>query len=1080
LPGERDTEPMEPIVIDRRQILCQHVGPASLLNLRTERPPGPGSGPGWRRSVACAFAVLLAVPSLGSGQVDLDRFAAMRARSIGPAGMSGRVAAIDAVAKDPRVIWVGSATGGVWKSTNGGLTFAPVFDDAATSSIGAVAIDQRNPDDVWVGTGESNVRNSMGVGRGVYRTRDGGRTWKPLGLESSERISRIIRDPDDGEVAWVAALGRAWSDGEERGVFRTRNGGATWEKVLYVDERTGAADLVMDPSNPDRLIAAMWEYRRWPWTFSSGGPGSGLYITHDGGDTWNRLTDADGLPSGELGRIGLAYAPGRPDVVYALVEATRSELFRSDDGGLSWRTVSRDRGINPRPFYYADIEVDPANENRLYRIAGSLDVSEDGGHTFRTVVSSGKIHGDVHALWLDPADGELLIQGNDGGIGISPDRGASWRFVSNLPLGQYYHIAVDADTPFNIYGGMQDNGSWVGPSRVWHSGGIRNYDYQRVGGGDGFAVIPDPADRDAVYGLSQGGSLFHLDRETGERRSLQPVHPDGQPLRFSWNAALAADPFDPGTIYLGSQSVHRTTDGGRSWTIISPDLTTNDPSKQRQSESGGLTLDVTAAENHTTIVTIAPSPVRRGVIWVGTDDGNIQLTVDGGATWTEVTGNIEGIPAGTSVPHIEPSRFDASTAFAVFDNHERGDWTPYIRRTTDSGRTWRAVGTSGLDGFVHVIEQDPIERRLLFAGTEFGLFVSLDGGEHWRKWTHGLPTVPVRALVVHPRDHDLVIATHGRSAWILDDIRPLRALAANPAIAGERLHAFDAPTAWQHEILEPLGYRSTGDAMFFGENRPYGALISFWSDTAKSAGSNATIEIADADSSVVRVIRMQAAPGLNRVAWDLSERGFRRPGQDDRPGGGGPEVVPGDYSVRITIDGETATGRVHVVLDPRLGITRQDRIANHDALEHLGEMQELAADALDAITAIRDALTAVPSRLHDRSDGVAMAIRDTAVALDSALIAFEERFNGPSGVQGIPGDAGTVFSALGGARSAIGSSFEAPRPSALLRSRQTETLLDGVIANINRFLMTRYQSFRRLARSAEVELLPMPQRIGGG
>jgi hypothetical protein len=666
--------------------------------------------------------------------------------------------------------------------------------------------------------------------------------------------------------------------------------------------------------------------------------------------------------------------------------------------------------------------------------------------------------------------------------------------VSNLPLAQYYHIAVDADTPYNVYGGMQDNGSWVGPSSVRHSGGIRNYDYQRVGGGDGFAVIRDPVDRNAVYGLSQGGSLYHLDRITGARRSIQPVHPDGVPLRFAWNAALSADPHQPGTIYLGSQFVHRTTDAGRSWDIISGDLTTNDPAKQRQSESGGLTLDVTAAENHTTILTIAPSPVQRGVIWAGTDDGNIQVSRDNGETWTDVTANIEGVPDATWVPHIEPSKFTAGTAFVVFDNHRRGDFAAYIRRTTDHGRSWTALGTEGLDGFLHVIEQDPVERNLLFAGTEFGLFVSFDGGQRWQKWTHGFPTVPVRGLVVHPRDHDLVVGTHGRAAWIIDDIRPLRELAARPALAQQSLHVFETPIAWQHEILEAMGYRSTGDAMFFGDNRPYGALISFWagatmsnaeedgesavSPETQAAPMPATMEITDDAGEVVRLIRTTARPGLNRIVWDLTGRGFRGPGQTERPMAGGPEVVPGTYAVKVTMGEAEATGSVQVVLDPRLGISQQERIANHEAVERLGALQERAGDAITAIDEIRSAIETVPSRLRDRSDGVANAIRDTAAVLVAGLDAFEERFTGPRDVQGIASSDGTVFEALGGAR-AVGSSLHAPGPTQLLRIEQAESLLNEVGSELDAFLDDRYESFRRLARSAEVELLPVPPRIGG-
>lgn len=1044
----------------------------------------------------------LAVATGAAGQIDLSLFADMTARSIGPAGMSGRVAAIDAVAADPRVIWVGAATGGVWKSTNGGLRFEPMFDAQPVSSIGAVAIDQRNPDIVWVGTGEANPRNSMGVGRGVYRTLDGGATWSMLGLDRSQRISRILLDPDAAGTAWVAALGAAWSDSDERGVFRTRDGGLTWHKVLHVDERTGAADLVMDPANPNHLIAAMWDYRRTPWSFRSGGPGSGLYVTHDAGDSWSRLGPQDGLPDGDLGRIGLAFAPGSPDVVYALVEAARSELLRSDDGGTTWRTVSREPDINPRPFYYADIEVDPVNENRLYRIAGNLDVSEDGGRTFRTVVPSSKIHGDVQALWLDPADGQLVIQGNDGGVGISPDRGATWRFVNNLPLAQYYHIAVDDDTPFNIYGGLQDNGSWVGPASVWHSGGIRNYDFQRVGGGDGFALIPDPADNRWVFGLSQGGSLYQLDRETGTRRSIQPVDPAGGELRFSWNAALTADPHEPRTIYLGSQYVHRSTDGGDSWSIISPDLTTNDPTRQRQAESGGLTLDVTGAEKHTTILTIAPSPLRPGTIWVGTDDGNVQLTQDAGGTWVNVIGNIDGIPPGTWVPHIEPSKHDVGTAFVVFDNHRRGDWTPYIRKTADSGRTWQAVGTVGLDGFVHTIEQDPVEPDLLFAGTEFGLFVSFDGGAEWQRWMHGVPAVPVRALAVHPRDHDLVVATHGRAAFVLDDIRPLRAIASDATISERPLHVFESPVAWQHDVLEPMGYRSTGDAMFFGSNRPYGALISIWLGSRRApveardepAGGNGTvadapaaaalvqparIEIVDGGGTVVRVIETDLEPGLNRAVWDLTGTGFREPGQQESPEGGGPEVVPGEYTVRVGVDGAEASGHVRVALDPRLRISVQDRQTNRDELLRLGSLRETAADAVDLIRVTRDAIGLVPDRIRERRDGVARAIRDTARALGEALDTLDARFNGPADVQGIADESHAVLSLLRGAYSAVGSSFHAPGENLRLRAGHAESALSTAIAQLNEFMATRYESFRRLARSAEVELLPPPRRIGG-
>ncbi len=1059
---------------------------ASFLRMRRE-------GARVSRLLAPLFVTTVLASPL-EAQPDLSRFAAMSARSIGPAGMSGRVADIDVLETDPRVIWVGSATGGVWKSTNGGLVFEPVFDDEATSSIGAVAIAQRNPDIVWVGTGEANPRNSMGVGRGVWRTVDGGRSWRFLGLAASERISRIVLHPDDPNIAWVAALGPAWSDGTERGVFRTTDGGATWERQLFVDERTGAADLVMDPSNPNTMLAAMWSYRRWPWFFESGGPGSGLFITHDGGVNWRRLGPEDGLPAGELGRIGIAFARSAPRVVYALVEAERNALLRSDDGGHRWRTVNAEDGVNPRPFYYADIEVDPVNENRIYRIAGSLDVSDDGGRTFRTVVPSSKIHGDVHAVWLDPRDGQLLMQGNDGGIGISPDRGQTWRFVANLPLAQYYHISVDMDVPFNIYGGLQDNGSWVGPAHVRHGGGIRNYDFQRTGGGDGFASVVDPKAPRFLYGQSQQGSLYRFDRVTGERTSVQPAHPDGTKLRFNWNAGLAVDPHETGTLYFGSQFLHRSTDHGASWELISGDLTTNDPEKQRQAESGGLTLDATGAENHTTILTVAPSPVERGVIWVGTDDGNVQVTRDGGRSWTNVADRILAVrrparptgragqnrplPVGTSVPHIEASRFVAGETYVVFEDHQRGNWTPYLYHTADYGQTWRALGSDGLDGFVHVIEQDPVERDLLFAGTEFGLFISFDGGSVWQKWTHGVPTVPVRDLVVHPRDHDLVIGTHGRALFVIDDVRPLRAIAAEPTILASRLHAFEPAPATQHEVAEPLGYRSTGDAMFFGENRPYGALLGFWAGAQTAAAQDggaaateleATLEIRDTNGGVLRTIRSEVSPGFNRVVWDLETTGFRQPGQRRAPDGGGPQVVPGTYDVRIRVGDAEATTRVTVELDARSTLTVADRRAQFDETRRLGARIEQAAQAVDRLRDVRDAIGLVRERARGES---AAALRAAADSLETRLDRLQTLFTGPRGRQGIVDTDDAVVSRMRDAYGQVARGMGAPTPNHRLRARHAEAAFDAAITRLNTFLANDVARFRERVRAAGIELLP--------
>ena len=777
-----------------------------------------------KRLSVLILALMAALPVAGA--VDPDLLAGMKARSIGPAGMSGRVAAVDAVVSNPDVIWVGAATGGVWKSVNAGLTWTPVFDDQPVAAIGALAIDQSNPDVVWVGTGEGNVRNSVSIGNGVYRTLDGGRTWQHLGLEKSERIYRIVLHPSNPDVAWVTAMGQLWGENPERGVYKTEDGGKTWDRVLHVDQKTGAADLVIDPSNPNHLIASMWQFRRWPWHFKSGGPGSGLYSTWDGGRTWKKATPEDGLPEGELGRIGLSISRSNPEIVYAMVEASPSALLRSADGGKSWQTVNTRFDINPRPFYFGDIRVDPVWPNRVYSLDYNVRVSNDSGKTFEVGIDGGEIHGDFHALWINPNNPDHLISAGDGGLGISYDRGRTNRAVLNVPLAQYYHVAVDNEIPYNVYGGLQDNGSWRGPSSSWTFDGIRNYQWLVVGDGDGFETLPEVTDPQVGYSMAQGGYLGRFDLRTYELRGIRPWGPDGVKLRFNWNAGLATDPFTPGTIYYGSQFVHKSVDRGETWTILSPDLTTNDPEKQKQDESGGLTVDVTAAENHTTIISIAPSALQQGVLWVGTDDGRLHVTRDGGKTWDSVEKNVKGVPADTWIPEIRPSKYDPASAFVVFDNHRRSDFKPYVYRTDDWGKTWKALSTEGIRGYALNIEQDPVNKDLLFLGSEFGLWFSRDAGRSWTKWTQGLPTVSVMDMVIHPRDQDLVLGTHGRAIYIIDDIRPLRDL--SDEVAARPLHLFPIADTQQHSMAPGAGGFALGSTEFRGESRRYGALLNVW------------------------------------------------------------------------------------------------------------------------------------------------------------------------------------------------------------------------------------------------------------
>ncbi len=612
-----------------------------------------------------------------SQKVDMSIFGEMKARSIGPAGMSGRVTCIDVIESDPNTIFIGTASGGVWKSTSGGATWEPIADTIGTLNIGSLAIQQSNPSVIWVGTGEGNPRNSQSSGFGLYRTLDGGKNWELMGLENTRNIHRVIVHPSDPNTVWVGAQGPAWGDNENRGVYKTTDGGKTWKNVLKGAAGVGIADLVIDPNNPNKLIASMWEFRRNPWTFNSGGEGSGMFITHDGGETWVERTEKDGLPKGNLGRMGLAIAPSNSERVYALIEAEKNEVYRSDDGGFNWVSVSKDENAFNRPFYYSDIFVDPENENRVYSLWSRVSQSEDGGKTWKVIIPYYSVHPDNHAFWIHPNDPSYIILGNDGGMAISRDRADTWRHIENLPLAQYYHINVDNELPYNVYGGMQDNGSWRGPGYLWSRNGIRNVYFEGLSGGDGFDVVPDPDDASRYgYSMSQQGYVQRYDLKTGYSKGIRPTIADTIELRFNWNAPIAQDATDNNTIYFGSQFVHKSSDKGDSWTTISPDLTTNDTSKQQQLKSGGLTFDVTGAENYTTLTCINPSKKDNQVIWVGSDDGRLSLTQDGGKTWKSLEGKLPGMPKGAWIPQIHPSNHDVNEAFVVVNDYRRNDWQP--------------------------------------------------------------------------------------------------------------------------------------------------------------------------------------------------------------------------------------------------------------------------------------------------------------------------------------------------------------------------------------------------------------------
>ncbi|MFK7969057.1 MAG: WD40/YVTN/BNR-like repeat-containing protein [Bacteroidia bacterium] len=940
-----------------------------------------------------AFLFILSICSLGLvfGQnPDLEQFSAMKARSIGPAGMSGRVTSIDVVHAQSDIIYVGTASGGVWKSESGGIAWKPIFDDQSTSSIGAVAVCQSNPSIVWAGTGEGNPRNSQSSGAGVFKSLDAGKTWTLMGLEESHNIHRVIIHPDNPDVVYVGAQGPAWGDNTTRGVYKTTDGGETWKQVLKGDKSTGIADLVIDPTNPNKLIAAMWDFRRTAWDFRSGGPGSAIFITMDGGKNWKE--SREGLPKGDLGRIGIAIAPSQPNRVYAIVEAKKNGFYRSNDGGATWAKVNRQGNYGNRPFYYADIYVDSKNENRVYSIHSLVTRSEDGGNSWKTIIpyTGAGVHPDHHALWIHPDNPNYLINGNDGGMAISRDRAKSWQFVENLPLAQFYHINIDNDWPYHVYGGMQDNGSWQGPAYVWKRGGIRNSYWQEVAFGDGFDVVPDPENSRFGYAMWQGGNLNRYDVETGRRVYIQPAHPEGLPLRFNWNAAIAQDPFNPAVIYYGSQFVHRSPNRGNSWSIISPDLTTNDPEKQKQKESGGLTLDVTDAENHTTILCISPSPIEEGVIWAGTDDGNVHITRDRGTSWNSLNANIPGLPANGWVAQITPSKSEKGAAWLVVNNYRNNDWKPYLWRTSDYGATWtRKVKSSDVTGHCLSVVEDSRVKNLVFLGTEAGLYVSFDGGDSWTKWTHGLPTAPVQDLKIHPREHDLILGTFGRAAYVLDDIRPLRELAANKNILDKALHAFNPPVAVHAEYIQAAGTRFAADAHFKGQNRRNGATMRYWikeGNPKKGKKDTLKVNIVDMGGKHVRRLAFLPDSGLNTMRWDMRSKGVRGP-QEAKPKKAriterrGSKVLNGTYKVVYSWKDSKDSTFVNIVTDPRLPEAMvnlfAERIRNESFIEMMGELTDAADRIRLAQGIVKKAQAAYPEDVDSTLKDQTSMVSDT-------------------------------------------------------------------------------------------------------
>ena len=1067
------------------------------------------------------LASIFCFPMFGQ-KVDVDKLKAMQARSIGPSGMSGRITAIDAVATNPNVIYVGSASGGLWKTESGGLEWTPIFDDQLVASIGALDVYQANPDIIWVGTGEGNPRNSINSGYGVYRSIDGGKTWELKGLEKTRNIHRIIIDPTNPNTVYVGAIGSPWGPHPERGVYKTTDGGNTWKHILKDNESTGVGDMVMDPNNPNKLFVAMWEYRRWPWFLKSGGPGSGLFMTWDGGNNWKKLTDKEGLPKGELGRIGLAMSAADSKRVYALIECDKNALYRSDDGGFSWR-MTTDQNVSNRPFYYHEIHADPNDPDRIYNLYSSVTKTENGGLSFENFLRG--IHPDHHAWYIHPSNSNYLIDGNDGGLAISHDRGNTWRFVTNLPLGQFYHINYDMEIPYNVYGGLQDNGSWYGPGYVFAQGGIQYYHWQTMMGGDGFDVVPDSANSRYGYAMSQGGSLGRYDKLTGNTDGIRPIHPEGKDLRFNWNAAIAHDPFDKTTIYYGSQYLHKSTDRGDSWEIISPDLTTNDPEKQKQDSSGGLTYDVTGAENHCTIIVISPSLAKKGVIWVGTDDGNLQLTQDEGKNWTNLTGNIKGAPKNGWIPVIHTSNHDAGEAFVVMNNYRQNDFTPYLFHTKNYGKTWtRLADEAKVWGYCLSMVQDPVVPNLLFLGTEYGLYFSIDYGKNWNKWTNGYPTTSTMDLKIHPRENDLIIATFGRSVYILDDIRPLREIAQKGiSILDKEVHAFTPPVGYDMNSTSRAGVYNAGDGYFNGQNKQTGAILTFWvkqpikaqprenqgdapAVTPEQAqmmarmqamgggrggggrfgggargGQNREFEPVNIDlfnDQGKKINTLQAYPeaGLNRTTWNMTEQQETQRGQQAqeetqgfRGRSGGIRAFPGTYKAVFRYGNGKDSTLITIDNDPRIPYEMADLIERREFAQEFQKKSNLLTESSTSLNAAKAALDLIEKQIpRGRSDEI-RELRDRTTAISDTLKSIMNELSPerPEATQrtsrgGQQGVQSMVQSALRGISSGSGPITGTQKTQVILAEAKMKALLDRV----NQFFLESWPEYKSFVESS--------------
>jgi photosystem II stability/assembly factor-like uncharacterized protein len=995
-------------------------------------------------------------------------------RNIGPAIMGGRIDDFAVVESRPSTFYVATASAGVLKTINNGTTFEPVFDGQPVSSVGDVTLAPSDPSILYVGTGEPNNRQSSSWGNGVYRSLDAGKSWVHLGLADTHHIGRIAVHPTNPDVAYVAALGHLWGPNKERGVFRTRDGGKTWTNTKFIDEDTGFVDLAMDHQSPQTLYAASYQRRRTPYGFNGGGPGSGLWKTTDGGDTWKKLTE--GLPSeGDVGRIGVTVYRGDPRIVYALVEhAKQGGTYRSDDKGETWRKVS---DTNPRPSYYSKIHVDPGNDQRVWVLGANLYFSEDGGKTFRSDLGQ-KIHGDYHAFWINPADPAHMVVGTDGGIHLTYDRGRSWDFVNTVPLAQFYEVHYDMQRPYRVCGGLQDNGSWCGPSRTLYTQGITNEDWFRVGGGDGFFVVIDPTDSNILYVESQDGNVSRVDLRTNERRFIRPHPPEGERYRFNWNSPIVISPHDARTVYYGGNRLFASKDRGDTWTVVTSDLTSG-PERDGLKIFGKTAKEMLSRHDgvvhYGTITTMAESPVKAGVLWVGTDDGHVQVSRDGGAAWTAL--KVPGVPAGTYVSRVEASRLGEGAAYVAFDGHRSDDYTPYLFRTEDFGRTWRSVaGNLPKGGTLSVVREHPRSPDLLFVGTEHGLWASWDRGARWQAIRGKFPTVPVDDIQIHPREDDLIVGTHGRGVWILDDLAALRGL---PQALGSDVHLFEMRPAEQYRLYGHKG--NTGHKMMVAPNPPEGALITYYLKSAPGKDEQVVATITDASGSVVRELKtLPKEPGVNRTAWDLRHEPPITPSGDAGFFGPprGPLVPPGTYTVKLAVGSSSATRTVRVDEDPRIAVGEAERKEWYEAARAAARLWSRADAADKAAASLKKQLTELQEAQKSRpADDVTRTLKDL---LDKTA-GLHRRLSRdiPLGFAGAPlaEDPDPLVPRARGAYLAINGITAPPtRQQRDLAASLTRTL-DEVVGGVNALIETEVPALNRVLLESGVGKLDPGKKI---